>query len=90
MNGCLLVTVGLLKLLASVDESELGGLFCNMQDGTILCLTFNEMGHPQTEATPIYVDNTTAIGIVNNSIKKQRSRAINMHYFWGGGLGHPG
>ena len=40
---------------------------------------FNLMGHP---STPIHVDNSTAVGIVNNTIKRQRSRAMNMRYFW--------
>ena len=68
---CLLAAVGLLKLV-----------HYQRQDGTILHLTLNEMGHPQTEATPIYVDNTMAVDIINKSIKKQRSRAINMCYLW--------
>ena len=39
------------------------------------------MEHPQP-ATPIHVDNTTAVGIVNNTIKRQRLRAMEMRYFW--------
>jgi hypothetical protein len=39
-----------------------------------------EMGHPQPP-TPIYVDNTTAVGIANDTIKKQRSRSFEMRYF---------
>ena len=55
LNACLLVAaVGLLKLVASsAAESKLGRLLCNAQDRTILRLTLNEMGHPQTEATLI-------------------------------------
>ena len=40
-----------------------------------------ELCHPQPP-TLIHVDNTTAAGIVNNSIKRQCSRAIEMRYFW--------
>jgi hypothetical protein len=39
------------------------------------------MGHPQ-EATPVQVDNSTASGIVNDTIKQQRSRAMDMRYHW--------
>ena len=39
------------------------------------------MGHPQPP-TLIHVDNSTAHGIVHETIKKQRSRAMNMRYFW--------
>ena len=39
------------------------------------------MGHPQP-ATPIHIDNTTAVGIVNSTIKRQRSRSMEMRHFW--------
>ena len=39
------------------------------------------MGHPQPQI-PIHVDNTTTVGIVNNSIKRQKSRGMEMRYFW--------
>ena len=44
-------------------------------------LTLEEMGHPQLP-TPVHIDNSTAVGIVNNTIKQQRSRAMEMRYFW--------
>ena len=50
-------------------------------DAKIICLALDELVHKQP-ITPVHVDNTTAVGIVNNSIKRQRSRAMNMHYFW--------
>ena len=74
---------GTIKLVASsTAESKLCGLLCNAQDGTILHLTLNVMGHQQTKATPIYLENTTSVSIANISIKKQWSRAMDMHYFW--------
>ena len=39
------------------------------------------MAHPKSQ-TPIHVDNSTAVGIANNTIKRQRSRAMEMRYFW--------
>ena len=39
------------------------------------------MGHPQP-ATPIHCDNMTATGIANDTIKKQRSRSMEMRFFW--------
>ena len=75
--------MGILKLVAaSVAESELGGLFTNAQKGKVFRLTLFEMGWPQKEPTPIFVDNSTAHGIADNTIKRQRSRAMNMRYFW--------
>jgi hypothetical protein len=39
------------------------------------------MGHPQPK-TPIHCDNATAVGIANNTIKRQRSRSMEMRFFW--------
>ena len=45
-------------------------------------LTLQEIGHPQP-ATPIHCDNMTATGIVKDTIKKQRSRFMEMRsIFW--------
>ena len=82
LNGNILITCTILKLVAaSAAEAELGALFLNAQQAKILRLTLHELGHPQPP-TPIHVDNTTAIGIVNSTIKRQRSRAMEMRYFW--------
>ena len=82
LNGALLAEVNVLKLVAaSAAESELGALFKNMQRGVILRLKLQEMGHPQPP-TDVWVDNTTTHGIANSTVKRQRSRAMNMRYFW--------
>ena len=82
LNGNIAITCAILKLVAvSAAEAELGALFMNVQEARIFRLTLTEMGHPQPP-TPVHVDNTTAVGIVNNTIKRQRSRAMEMRYFW--------
>ncbi len=52
-----------------------------MQEAKIIRIILHEMGHPQPP-TPIHCDNSTAVGIVNNTVKRQRSRAMEMRYFW--------
>ena len=44
-------------------------------------ITLQELGHEQPP-TPIHIDNTTCVGIVNNSQKRTRSRAMENKYFW--------
>ena len=44
-------------------------------------LILYELGHPQP-ATPIHCENSAVICIVNNTIKRQRSRAMEMRYVW--------
>ena len=47
----------------------------------MLRLTLEELGYPQPP-TQIHVNNTTVTGIANNTIKRQRSQAMEMRYFW--------
>ena len=39
------------------------------------------MGHPQPP-TPIQIDNTTAVGFANKTIKQRASKAIDMRFYW--------
>ena len=80
LNGKIHITGALLKLVAaSAAEAELGALVLNGQEAKIICLILEEIG-PQPP-TPIHVDNTATAGIVNNTITRQRSRAMEMRYF---------
>ncbi len=82
INGTIHITCTILKLVvASAAEAELGALFLNAQEAKVLRLVLEELGHPRPP-TPIHVDNTTTVGIVNNTIKQQRSRAMEMRYMW--------
>ena len=72
----------ILKLVAlSAAEAELGALFLNTCEAKIIRLILHQLGHPQPP-TPIHLDNTTAVGIINNTIKRQRSQAFEMRYFY--------
>jgi hypothetical protein len=73
LNGAIHVQCTILKLVAaSAAEAELGALFLNTQEAKVIRLILTEMGHPQPKI-PIHIDNTTAVGNVNNTIKRQRS-----------------
>ena len=82
LNGNIAITCAIIKIVAaSAAEAELAALFINAQEARVIRLILAELGHPQPP-TPIHVDNTTAVGIVNNTIKRQRSRSMEMRYFW--------
>ncbi len=71
LNGAIYVICTILKLVAaSAAEAELGALFLNAQEAKVFQLILAELGHPQPP-TPIHIDNTTTVGIVNNTIKCQ-------------------
>ena len=82
LNGPILIAASICKfVVASAAEAELGALFYNCQDGTILRLALEELGHVQPP-TPVHCDNSTAVSIANDTVKKQRSRAMEKNFFW--------
>jgi hypothetical protein len=82
INGAVHVTCTILKLVAaSAAEAEHGALFLNEEEAKVIWLILKELGHPQPQ-TPIQIDNTTTVCIVNNTIKQQQSGAMEMRDFW--------
>ena len=81
-NGAVLTISGIIKhVMSSAAEAEVAGLFINAKEGEILRTTLQEMGYTQ-EATPIQTDNSTASGIANDTINQQRSRSIDVRFYW--------
>ena len=82
LNGTILTNCTILKCVAaSAAEAEIRALFLNAMEAKSLRLTLMELGHPQPQIK-IHVENTTEVGIFNNTIKRQRSSAMNRQYFW--------
>jgi hypothetical protein len=82
LNGAIHVISRILRLVAaSSAEAELSALFMNAKETKIIRLNLHQLGHPQPP-TPIHVDNSTAVGIVTNTMKRNKSRSIEMRYFW--------
>jgi hypothetical protein len=82
LNGAFFTLCAILRfVVASAAEAELGALFLNCKEGMIFRMTLEELGHPQPR-TPVHCDNATAVGIANNTVKRQRSRSMEMRYFW--------
>jgi hypothetical protein len=71
LNGSILNLASVNKnVVASVAESEVGAFFQNAQSGAPLRVTLAELGHIQPP-TPLRTDNSTAFGILNETIKKK-------------------
>jgi hypothetical protein len=84
LNGSFHVSSTILQfVVASAAEAKLGALYHYCQMGIIFRPTLKEMGHPQPK-TPVHCNNATAVGIANNSIKRQRSCSMEMRFFWVG------
>ena len=68
-------------LVESAAEAGLGGLFDTGRIIKTIHLTLIEFGHTQPPA-PLHTDNSTAAGIINNTVKQQISQEMEMPYFW--------
>jgi hypothetical protein len=82
LNGKIHITCTILKrIAASAAEAEFGALFLNAQEAKVLGLTLNKLENLQPPTT-IHINNTTTVGIFNNTLKQQHSHAMEMQYFW--------
>jgi hypothetical protein len=71
-QGTVLASTAIMNaVLASASEAEIGALYENTRKASILCTTLDN---------PVQTNNSTACSIANNSIKQQRSRAIDMRW----------
>ena len=82
LNGAVLNLAAIMKMvLSSAAETEFGVLFHNTKEATPLRTTLEELGHPQPP-TPVLVDNSTAVGLTNDTVTQRQSHAIDMHFSW--------
>ena len=81
-NGAIHTLCQIIKtVVSSAAESEIGAKLLNAKDDLPIRTTLEELRHPQPP-TPMQVDNTTAVGFANNTIKQKRSNVINMRFYW--------
>jgi hypothetical protein len=70
-NGAILIISTVLKhVMSSAAESEIGAVFLNTKEGTVLCTTLEELGHHQPP-TPLQIGNTASTGYSNWRILKK-------------------
>ena len=82
LNGPIHVLCKTMKqVVASAAEAELGTLFYACQEACAFRTALEEMGHPQPP-TPVQTDNSTATGIVHDTIRQRQSKAMDMRFFW--------
>ena len=67
--------------MGSAAEAECGGLYMNAQEAVPFITTLEELGHKQRPVS-LRTDNSTANGIMNQRIKRKRSKAFDMRFYW--------
>jgi hypothetical protein len=82
LNGYIINVAAFIKnVVASAAESEVGACFHNAQSCAPLRVTLTDLGRTQPP-TPLRTDNSTAYGILNETIKQKQSKAMDMRYHW--------
>ena len=80
LNGSIYCFCQILKNdLASAAEAELSAMFENVMMGIIIRATLQDIGHVQPP-TPVRTENSTALGIINDTIKQVKSRTMDMRF----------
>jgi hypothetical protein len=81
-NGSVHVHCSIMPMVvSSAAEAEVGQAYYNAKDGTVLRTALEEMGHPQPP-TPLACDNSASVGILNDSVRQRRSKAMDMRFYW--------
>ncbi len=81
-NGPVLSIAAVMRsVYLSAGEAELAALFKCAQEMVPLCNSLKKMGWIQPRS-PIQVDNSTAVGYVNNTIIAQRIKSLEMRLNW--------
>ena len=69
------------NVMGSAAESEIGATFINGQKAVLIHTLVRELGHLQP-ATLMQLDNSTAVGFSNDTIKQKRFKAIDVRFYW--------
>jgi hypothetical protein len=81
-NGAILIISTVLKhVMSTAAEAEIGAVFLNAKEGTVLRATLEELGHHQFPK-PLQTDNTTATGCKNGTIKQKCTQSMDMRFYW--------
>jgi hypothetical protein len=81
-NIPILVMSAILKhVMSSAAEAQLGSTFINTKEGIPTHVVFEELGHAHP-TTPLQTNNSTACGIITDTVNHKRSKAIDVHFYW--------
>ena len=67
--------------MSSAGETEVASSYLNCKAALPLRIALEEMGHPQPK-TPVIIDNTSAWGIMKQTMNQNRSKAYDTRFNW--------
>ena len=66
--------------MSSASEAETGALYYGCKRALPYRVTLEEMGHPQTDPTPVTTDNNTAHGLTMGTMTSKASKSNDMRF----------
>ena len=82
VNGIILVVCKIMRnIMASVDDAEYGTIFVKSQKSVPIQTTLTEMGWKHG-TTAVKVDNSTAVGIASKEFLQNKSKSMDMRFYW--------
>ena len=82
INGSILALANMIKnVVLSASEAKVAALFMDARLALPLSVALKELGHQQP-AMEMITDNSTAEGILNGTMKQNRSKGMDMWYYW--------
>ena len=77
-NGAVMTLSKIMKhVLSSAPEAKTAAIFLNCKAALPLRVSLKEMGHPQPK-TPVTTDNTTAVGLIQNTMIPKNAKSNDM------------
>ena len=82
-NGAIYVLSTIIKhVMFSASKSDTGAINYRCKRAIPYRVTLQEMGHPQSEPTPVTTDNNTSHGLKMGTINSKASNSNNMRFQW--------
>lgn len=69
-------------VVSSAAEGEYGAAYLIAREAVYIRACAAAMGYPQHNATILLCDNSTAVGLANDTVKIAKTKAIDMRYHW--------
>ena len=69
------------NVMGSAAKAHIGAAYINVQEAVPIHTLLPELGHQQP-TTSIQINNSTADGFANDTIKQKRPKAMDMRFYW--------
>ena len=69
-------------VVSSAAEGEYGAAYLCARDAVYMRAVAKAIGYPQTHPTILLCDNTTTVGLANDTVKIAKTKAVDMRFHW--------